>query len=54
MEIRPHRKIIRKKTKRIMVGKVPVGDGSVISVQSTFGKMVTNISGIVCKKLCML
>ena len=34
MEIRPHRKIIRKKTKRIMVGKVPVGNGSVISVQS--------------------
>jgi (E)-4-hydroxy-3-methylbut-2-enyl-diphosphate synthase len=34
MEIRPHRTINRKKTKKIMVGKVPVGDNSIISVQS--------------------
>jgi len=34
MEIRPHRIISRKKTKKIMVGKVAVGDNSVISVQS--------------------
>ena len=34
MEIRPHRTINRKKTKKIMVGKVPVGGDSVISVQS--------------------
>ena len=34
MEIRPHRKINRKKTKKIMVGKVPVGGDSTITVQS--------------------
>ena len=34
MEIRPHRLIERKKTKKIMVGKVAVGRGSTISVQS--------------------
>ena len=34
MEIRPHRIIDRKKTKKIMVGKTPVGGDSVISVQS--------------------
>ncbi len=34
MEIRPHRKINRKKTKKIMVGKVPVGGNSIITVQS--------------------
>ena len=34
MEIRPHRIISRKKTKKIMIGKVAVGGNSVISVQS--------------------
>jgi (E)-4-hydroxy-3-methylbut-2-enyl-diphosphate synthase len=34
MEIRPQRKINRKKTKKIMVGKVPVGGNSIITVQS--------------------
>jgi (E)-4-hydroxy-3-methylbut-2-enyl-diphosphate synthase len=34
METRPHRIINRKKTKKIMVGKVPVGGNSIISVQS--------------------
>jgi (E)-4-hydroxy-3-methylbut-2-enyl-diphosphate synthase len=34
MEIRPHRTIKRKKTKKIMIGKVPVGGNSIISVQS--------------------
>ena len=34
MEIRPHRIINRKKTKKIMVGSVPVGGDSIISVQS--------------------
>ena len=34
MEIRPHRIINRKKTKKIMVGKVSVGGNSIVSVQS--------------------
>ena len=34
MEVRPHRKINRKKTKKIMVGHVPVGGDSTITVQS--------------------
>ena len=34
MEIRPHRIIQRRKTKKIMVGKVPVGENAIISVQS--------------------
>ena len=34
MEVRPHRKIKRKKTKKIMVGHVPVGGDSIITVQS--------------------
>ena len=47
MEIRPHRKIIRKKTKRIMVGKVPVGDGSVISVQSMTNTITSDASSTI-------
>jgi (E)-4-hydroxy-3-methylbut-2-enyl-diphosphate synthase len=34
MEVRPHRKINRKKTKQVMVGNVPVGGDSTITVQS--------------------
>lgn len=34
MDVRPYRKIKRKKTKKIMVGNVPVGGNSIISVQS--------------------
>ena len=43
MEIRPHRIISRKKTKKIMVGKVPVGGGSVISVQSMTNTITSNV-----------
>ena len=43
MEIRPHRIINRKKTKKIMVGKVPVGDNSVISVQSMTNTITSDI-----------
>jgi len=43
MEIRPHRTINRKKTKKIMVGKVPVGDNSVISVQSMTNTITSDI-----------
>ena len=34
MNIRPHRKIVRKKTREITVGNVTVGGDSKISVQS--------------------
>tara|TARA_B100000963_G_C22616029_1_gene667384 strand:- start:815 stop:1909 length:1095 start_codon:yes stop_codon:yes gene_type:complete len=43
MEIRPHRKINRRKTKIIQVGKVPVGGDSKISVQSMTNTLTTNI-----------
>ena len=43
MEIRPHRKIDRKKTKKIKVGNVFVGGGSQISVQSMTNTLTTNV-----------
>ena len=43
MEIRPHRIIRRKKTKKISVGKVSVGGDSKISVQSMTNTLTTNI-----------
>ena len=42
MEIRPFRKIIRKKTKKIKVGKVEVGGDSEISVQSMTNTLTTD------------
>ena len=44
MEIRPHRIIKRKKTKKIMVGKTSVGGDSVISVQSMTNTITSNVS----------
>jgi (E)-4-hydroxy-3-methylbut-2-enyl-diphosphate synthase len=43
MEIRPHRIIKRKETKKIMVGKVPVGGSSVISIQSMTNTITSDI-----------
>ena len=42
MQIRPHRKIDRKKTREIKVGKVSVGGKSLISVQSMTNTLTTN------------
>ena len=42
MEIRPHRIIKRKKTKKIKVGNVDVGGNSIISVQSMTNTLTTN------------
>ena len=42
MEIRPHRLIKRKKTKKIKVGNVYVGGDSVISVQSMTNTLTTD------------
>ena len=42
MEVRPHRTIKRRKTKKIFVGNVPVGGDSIISVQSMTNTLTTN------------
>ena len=47
MEIRPHRIINRKKTKKIQVGKVFVGGDSQISVQSMTNTLTTDIKGTI-------
>jgi (E)-4-hydroxy-3-methylbut-2-enyl-diphosphate synthase len=47
MEIRPHRIIQRKKTKKIMVGKVPVGGDSIISVQSMTNTITSDVPGTI-------
>ena len=47
MEIRPHRIIKRKKTRQIMVGKVPVGGDSVISVQSMTNTLTTDVAATI-------
>ena len=43
MEVRPHRKINRRKTKEIKVGNVSVGGESKVSVQSMTNTLTTNI-----------
>ena len=47
MEIRPHRIIERKKTKKIKVGKVSVGGNSIISVQSMTNTLTTDVKGTI-------
>ena len=47
MNIRPHRKIDRKKTKKISVGKVMVGGDSPISVQSMTNTLTTDIKSTI-------
>ena len=47
MSIRSYRKIERKITKKIMVGKVPVGGGSPISVQSMTNTATTDIKSTI-------
>jgi (E)-4-hydroxy-3-methylbut-2-enyl-diphosphate synthase len=47
MEIRPHRTIHRKKTKKIMVGKVSVGGDSIISVQSMTNTITSDVTGTI-------
>ena len=44
MNVRPHRTINRKKTKLIKVGKVSVGAGSTITVQSMTNTLTTDVS----------
>jgi (E)-4-hydroxy-3-methylbut-2-enyl-diphosphate synthase len=47
MEVRPHRKISRKKTKEIKVGKISVGGNSQISVQSMTNTLTTDIKATI-------
>ena len=47
MNIRPHRKIIRKKTKKISVGKVLLVEDSPISVQSMTNTLTTDIKNTI-------
>ena len=47
MEVRPHRVINRKKTKKITVGNLSVGGNSPISVQSMTNTLTTDIKGTV-------
>ncbi len=43
MDVRPHRKIIRKKTREIKVGNISVGGKSIISVQSMTNTLTTEV-----------
>ena len=47
MEVRPHRKINRKKTKEIKVGKISIGGNSQISVQSMTNTLTTDIKATI-------
>ena len=47
MEVRPHRKINRKKTREIKVGKITVGGNSSISVQSMTNTLTTDIKATI-------
>ena len=53
MEIRPHRIIKRKKTRKIKVGNIFVGGDSVISVQSMTNTLTTDIKRTI-KHFCPL
>ena len=47
MEIRPHRIIKRKKTRKVRVGTISVGGDSIISVQSMTNTSTTDIKGTI-------
>tara|TARA_B110001452_G_scaffold216716_1_gene188114 strand:+ start:864 stop:1955 length:1092 start_codon:yes stop_codon:yes gene_type:complete len=47
MDVRPHRKINRKKTREIKVGKVSVGGDSLISVQSMTNTLTTDVKATI-------
>jgi (E)-4-hydroxy-3-methylbut-2-enyl-diphosphate synthase len=53
MEVRPHRKINRKKTREIKVGKISVGGNSKISVQSMTNTLTTDIKATI-KQILLL
>ncbi len=47
MSYRPYQEIIRRKSRRVYVGRVPVGDGAPISVQTMTNTLTTDVAGTV-------
>jgi (E)-4-hydroxy-3-methylbut-2-enyl-diphosphate synthase len=47
MSYRPYQEILRRKSRRIHVGKVPVGDGAPITVQTMTNTLTTDVAGTV-------
>ena len=47
MELRPHRKITRRKTRKIKVGNVTIGGDSVISIQSMTNTSTTDVKATI-------
>ncbi|MBM3515331.1 MAG: flavodoxin-dependent (E)-4-hydroxy-3-methylbut-2-enyl-diphosphate synthase [Alphaproteobacteria bacterium] len=47
MSLRPYRQILRRKSRRVYVGRIAVGDGAPISVQSMTNTLTTDIAGTV-------
>ena len=47
MSYRPYQEIIRRKSRRVYVGRVPIGDGAPISVQTMTNTLTTDVAGTV-------
>ncbi|HEY8351293.1 MAG TPA: flavodoxin-dependent (E)-4-hydroxy-3-methylbut-2-enyl-diphosphate synthase [Sphingomonadales bacterium] len=47
MSIRPYREIVRRKSRQIMVGNVPVGGDAPITVQSMTNTLTTDVAGTI-------
>src|ERR1700684_4276142 len=47
MSYRPYQEIIRRKSRRVYVGSVPVGDGAPITVQTMTNTLTTDVAGTV-------
>src|ERR1700761_2568090 len=47
MSYRPYQEIVRRKSRRVYVGKVPVGDGAPITVQTMTNTLTTDVAGTV-------
>ena len=47
MSVRPYRDIYRRKSRRVMVGDVPVGDGAPITVQTMTNTLTTDVAATV-------
>ena len=47
MSYRPYQEIIRRKSRRVYVGRVPVGDGAPITVQTMTNTLTTDVAGTV-------
>ena len=45
MSYRPYQKIVRRKSRRVHVGRVPVGDGAPITVQTMTNTLTTGNAG---------